>query len=299
LAPRPRTSGGRAGVILIDKAIGVSSRETVAAVQRRLHLISAGHCGTLDPLATGLLIVVAGRATRIQELLMSRAKEYAAVARLGVISATDDGEGPISAVADARAPAHAAVEAALASFRGTTLQVPPAHSAVRIGGVRAFTRARRGEDVAAPPRQVEITEITLERYAWPELAFRVRCGAGTYIRSLARDLGRVLGCGGYLQSLRRTASGDIGVERAVAPDTVGERDILDLEDVLAGWPRVDVDAATLELLMHGKTLEIAPPDGARDESILWHAGKVVGRLLHKDAERARLDRLLVPRPAWS
>lgn len=173
-----------------------------------------GHAGTLDPFATGLLIMLLGPSTRRCEELMDEPKEYEATIRLGATTATDDPESEPLATPGAAAPESAEVESSLKRFIGTIEQLPPAYSALKVAGKRACDRIRAGETVALKPRSVHIYEIAHIAYAWPDLKVRIKCGRGTYIRAIARDLGETLGVGGYLTQLRRTASGGFRIENA-------------------------------------------------------------------------------------
>ena len=220
--------GGRAspdlhGILVVDKPAGLSSMDVVRRVRRAAGGAKTGHAGTLDPLATGVLVCCIGRATKAVERLMAGEKVYEARIALGAATETDDAEGERVAVGSAGPPSEEAVRAALRAQTGTIEQVPPRHSAVKVGGRRAYARARAGEDVTPEPREAHVHAIELLRYAYPSLDVRITCGKGTYIRSIARDVGRALGTEGYLAALRRTAVGDHTVDRAVALDALPER----------------------------------------------------------------------------
>ncbi|MDB5298014.1 MAG: tRNA pseudouridine synthase [Phycisphaerales bacterium] len=220
-----------AGILNLDKPAGISSARAVAIVKRQLPRgTKIGHAGTLDPFATGVLLLLVGRATKACEGLMDAPKTYDATVRLGATTATDDPEG--EAVPWARAdgrevepPAAEAVVAASARFVGTILQRPPAFSAMKVGGRRAYTLARGGADVQLAARPVRVYGLELLGYAWPEVRIAVRCGRGTYVRAIARDLGEALDCGGHLTALRRTASGGFRVEDAATLEEVAERGV--------------------------------------------------------------------------
>lgn len=218
---RPRARGPRIdGLLVVDKPVGVTSMDVVRRVRAAAQGCRTGHAGTLDPLASGVVVCCLGRATRAVEHLMGLAKVYRGEIDLGAFTDTDDAEGEPRPVAVAEPPGEEAVRAALAGFVGEIDQVPPAYSALKVAGRPAYALARRGETVELAARRVRIDEIRCERYAWPIVELAVRCGRGTYIRSLARDLGRALGTGGHLRSLRRTAVGPYTVEEAVALDAV-------------------------------------------------------------------------------
>ncbi len=195
------------GVINLFKPVGITSARAVDLVRRVTGQRKSGHAGSLDPLADGVLVICLGRGTRLVERLMGLPKAYRAVARLDVTSASLDAETPLEPVPASAVPDHAAVLAALARFRGTVMQVPPAVSALKIGGRPAYRLARAGRPPALKPRPVRIDALELRRYAWPEVEFEVRCGRGMYVRSLVRDIGAALGAGGCLTGLRRLAVG--------------------------------------------------------------------------------------------
>ncbi len=203
--------------LLIDKPAGCTSFDVVRWVKRALAERRIGHLGTLDPFATGLLVVAVGRATRLLPLLQHFSKTYEAVAVLGATSTTGDPEGTIAETGGV-VPTRRAVDDALVRFRGEISQIPPAFSAVKVDGERAYEKARRGEEVVLKPRTVTIHELTPTRFEPPELAFTATCSTGTYIRTLAADIGTSLECGAYLTSLRRTAIGPFRVEDAVSVD---------------------------------------------------------------------------------
>lgn len=207
MARRRNGNPGLDGLWVVDKPLGLSSMDVVRRVRRAAGNAKTGHAGTLDPLATGVVICCLGRATSAVERLMGLPKVYDAVVDLSAFTATDDREGERREVAVASPPTADRVAAACAGFVGLVRQRPPAFSAVHVEGKRAYRLARQGVDVVIPEKTVRIDAVEVLGYAWPELSIRVRCGRGTYIRSLARDLGVGLGTGGHLASLRRTAVG--------------------------------------------------------------------------------------------
>jgi tRNA pseudouridine55 synthase len=202
------------GLLVVDKPLGWTSTEVVRQVRRAAGGVKAGHAGTLDPLATGVVIVCLGQATRAVDRLMSLPKTYEAVVDLSATTASDDLESPRQEVAVSREPDLESVRAAAARFVGLIQQMPPAFSAMKIGGKRAYKLARKGRQVPLRPREVTVYAIDVLDYAWPRVTLRIECGRGTYIRSLARDLGVALATGGHLASLRRTAVGPYKVEQA-------------------------------------------------------------------------------------
>lgn len=220
---------GPNGILNLDKPAGASSARLVARVKRLLPRgTKIGHAGTLDPFATGVLLLLVGKATKSCELLMDAPKQYEAVVQFGATTETDDPESPAAPWTPAGGgalspPTREAIEAALLSFVGQILQRPPAYSALKVGGRRAYDLARKGEEPALEARPVRVYAIELLDYAWPRLALRIDCGRGTYIRAIARDLGQALDVGGHLAELRRTRVGPFRIEQAAKPETL-ERD---------------------------------------------------------------------------
>jgi tRNA pseudouridine55 synthase len=207
------------GLLVIDKPVRMTSRDALNRAWRWLPRgTRIGHTGTLDPLATGVLVMCVGAATRLAEYIQRMEKVYRAGLRLGARSTTDDGEGTLAAHPVTVPPSKDEVAAALGEFLGAIDQVPPDHSAAKIAGRRAYALARQGREVSLAPRPVMIHAISLLDYDYPRLDLEVRCGKGTYIRSLARDLGERLGCGAYLESLRRTRVGHFQAQDALGLD---------------------------------------------------------------------------------
>ena len=217
------SEAGPEGVLVVDKPAGMTSHDVVARVRRIAGTRRVGHTGTLDPAATGVLVLCLGRATRLVTALQAGTKTYAAVARLGVTTSSEDLDGEVLTTVSAAHLDESAVCAALGEFQGAIDQVPPMVSAIRIDGERLHERARRGEVVERPPRRVTIESIVLDRFHPGEaadVAFLVACSAGTYVRSIARDLGERLGVGGALASLRRVANGPFTQTEAVTLETL-------------------------------------------------------------------------------
>jgi len=246
------------GLLVIDKPRGITSRDAVNRAQSwfppRTRL---GHTGTLDPLATGVLVLCVGEATRLTEYVQRMAKTYRVRIQLGGRSDTDDAEGKIEPLELHEPPDRAQVSHALQDFVGEIDQVPPAFSAAKIAGRRAYDLARRGRDVALTPRRVRIYGIDLLGYEFPSLDLEVRCGGGTYIRSLARDLGERLGCGGYVLELRRTRVGPFDVGQAISPtaDTATARAALrPMSEAVADLPAIRLADDRLRPLQQGQAL---------------------------------------------
>lgn len=203
-------------ILLIDKPAGITSHDVVDRVRRIFHTRAVGHAGTLDPFATGLLILGVGKMTKELSNYVGLDKTYVATARLGATSTTDDPEGEIVEMTNVQCPMTTDVETALATFLGTSEQITPLYSAKKVGGKKMYELARKGlgDTVERPKKQITIHDIRLVDYNCPEITFEVSCSSGTYIRALARDLGERLGCGAYLTGLRRTKIGEYDVKNA-------------------------------------------------------------------------------------
>jgi tRNA pseudouridine55 synthase len=218
-----------------------------------------GHTGTLDPLATGVLVLCVGAATRLTEYVQRMRKNYDAGILLGVRSDTDDTDGDVMPVPGVTPPTREQVALALHSFVGRIAQVPPAYSAAKITGRRAYELARRGETMDLQPRAVEIDRIDIQDYAYPRLRIQVRCGKGTYIRSLARDLGQSLSCGALIETLRRTSVGCFSIEQAVSLDADSAEvfgRLLPLGSAVVGLPRIILGAEDLVRVRQGKMVSV-------------------------------------------
>ncbi|HUF61346.1 MAG TPA: tRNA pseudouridine(55) synthase TruB [Verrucomicrobiales bacterium] len=202
------------GVLLVDKEPGMTSHDVVAMARRKLQIRKIGHCGTLDPMATGLLILVIGRGTKIQDLLMSEDKTYEGTIRLGTATDTQDAEGRVIEEREVPAMDRARVEAVFAEFSGDFFQIPPMVSAIKKDGVPLYKLARQGKMIEREPRLVHVYQYEVLSVEPPDIGFRVVCSKGFYVRTYAHDIGERLGCGGHLKSLRRTRSGNFDLERA-------------------------------------------------------------------------------------
>jgi tRNA pseudouridine55 synthase len=249
------------GILNVDKPSGLTSHDVVALVRRASHQGQVGHAGTLDPMATGVLLVCLGKGTRISEYLMASPKTYRAAIHLGITTTTDDAEGDVVAQSPVEVP-YTEIRRAVLQFVGRIDQTPPAYSALKRGGQRLYKLARRGQVPELLPRPVEIFELQIEQWTPPVLYVQVRCGPGTYIRSLARDLGRSLGCGAHLALLRRTTSGQFSVEQAISPqqmeDAFASGAIAELlcpiDTAVADLPALYLDTATCLRLMAGQPI---------------------------------------------
>lgn len=254
------------GLLVIDKPGGMTSRAVVDRVLRWFpRKTRIGHTGTLDPLATGVLVLCLGEATRLSEYVQRMGKVYRTTIRLGVRSDSDDADGVLTPVSDAVAPAEEAMVDCLKTFLGVIQQVPPAYSAAKVSGKRAYDLARRGQEVNLEPRPVHIYAIDLLHYAYPHLDLEVRCGKGTYIRSLAHDIGERLTCGAYVQTLRRARLGPFTAEGALTLETEGETArarLLPMEMAVAELPRLVLSHTELKRLGQGQSVLL----GARSVS---------------------------------
>ena len=251
------------GIFLLDKPQGLSSNQALQKVRWMFNARKAGHTGSLDPMATGLLPICLGEATKIAGHLLGSRKAYLAEVRLGVTTNTDDADGQVVQTRSVPPLDDAAIEVALVTLRGHIVQIPPVYSALKQGGVALYKRARRGEDVQVPPREVEVYRLELIGREGDLLRLHVECGSGTYVRSLARDLGERLGCGAHLTALRRT-----WVEPFVDPQmmtldalqqlqvdgdfTTIDRLLLPLEGGLGAMPALSISGEQVVLLRQGK-----------------------------------------------
>lgn len=278
------------GLLVLDKPAGLTSR---AAVDRVLCWFPRGtrigHTGTLDPLATGVLVLCLGAATRLTEYVQQMSKTYRTQLRLGARSDSDDADGTITAVPDAITPDAAAVAARAAEFVGVIDQVPPAYSAAKVTGRRAYDLARRGEEVTLRPRPVHIHAIHVLDYAYPQLDLEIHCGKGTYIRSLARDLGERLGCGAFVQTLRRTRIGPFTTERALTLDADAESvrtQLLPAELAVAELPRLTLSEQNLLRLCRGQAIDPAAlsPHRGEGEVAVFDADEHLAAIARIDAQ---------------
>jgi tRNA pseudouridine55 synthase len=226
------------GVLPVDKAPGMTSHDVVAIVRRAFSTKKVGHCGTLDPLATGLLLITMGRGTKIQDLLMSEDKEYTGTLRLGEITDSQDADGKVvesSPVPDFSA---AEIEQAFHKFMGDFYQTPPMVSAIKKNGIPLYKLARQGKSVEREPRLVHVYASEIRAIRLPEVDFRVVCSKGFYVRTYVHDIGEVLGCGAHLQTLRRTQSGKFYVQGAVTIEKLKTAPLESLTEYVLSLPAV-------------------------------------------------------------
>ncbi|MCC6337545.1 MAG: tRNA pseudouridine(55) synthase TruB [Myxococcales bacterium] len=278
------------GVLVVDKPQGLTSFDVVRLVRRALGVKKAGHTGTLDPLATGVLPVCVGDATRIAQFITEATKAYDATVRLGITTDTLDAEGKVEQQRPVPPVTRELLEVALSRFRGAFPQTPPMYSAVKVNGRRLYELARAGEQVERAPRLVTVFELTLRDFSADELKLSVRCSKGFFVRSLAADLGEALGCGAHLTALRRTQSGPFTLAQALPLAEVQAKGpalaacLVSLADALVDVPELVVGAAEAERVRHGGLVEV-PASLAGLFQVLGPAREL---LALADAERGRL-----------
>ncbi len=256
------------GLLIVDKPAGLTSHDVVNRVRRLARLRRVGHAGTLDPMATGVLVLLLGPATRLSRFAMAGHKHYRGVLRLGETTDTYDAEGRITA----RRPVHVdlpEIEQALVHFRGDLLQIPPMVAAIKVQGSKLYELARRGEEVEREPRPVTIDSIEILDWQSPDLTLDVHCSPGTYIRSLAYDLGEALGCGAHLRCLRRVASGAFTLDDSRPLDALEEPDslraaLLPPQAALGTMPVVLLSPEQERAVRYGQTLNLSPSEAERD-----------------------------------
>ncbi len=273
---RHKAGRGVTGILLLDKPLGLTSNDALQRVKRAYQAAKAGHTGSLDPLATGLLPCCLGEATKFSAFLLDADKRYRVRVRLGVTTTTADAEGEVTATLPVAGIDESAIRGALRGFVGTIDQLPPMHSAVKHQGQRLYKLARQGLEVERTPRQVQIFALELLAVELPEIEIDVHCSKGTYVRTLAEDIGRVLGCGGHVSGLRRTAVGPylessmpfVGLDWVESHAAEGDLQSLDvallpLDSALGHWPSVRLSADAAFYLQQGQAVLIprAPTEG--------------------------------------
>lgn len=286
------------GILVVDKPEGITSHDVVSIVRRVTRTRKVGHAGTLDPFATGVLVVGINQGTKLLNFLQGDDKEYEAVVRLGVETDTLDRDGKI--VREAKCPDIVLedAEAIIAGFVGKQSQLPPIFAAIKKDGVPLYRLAREGVQVEVSPREIEIYEITDVRLELPYLSFRVRCSSGTYVRSLARDIGRKIGCGGHLTALRRTRSGKFGIGKAVPLEKlkemgeswvdagIGLREALSIHEVA-------INALQARDVRMGKVIQ--PCDGMAEERLMLTCEGLLVAVAEKgNDEKMRMLRVFNP-----
>jgi tRNA pseudouridine55 synthase len=274
------------GVLLLDKPVGLSSNDALIRAKRLYRAKKAGHTGTLDPLASGLLPLCFGEATKFSQDLLDADKTYEATMRLGIRTTTGDAEGEVIATGEVRCD-EAAIRAAFTRFHGEIHQVPPMYSALKRDGKPLYEYARAGQTVERASRAVTIHRLDLLACAWPDVTFRVTCSKGTYIRTLAEDIGEALGCGAHLVALRRTAVGALTLAHALTLETLTQMDeparearLQPVDALLSSLDVVQLDADLARRFMHGQRLPMAalPQCCATSEKVRVcdHTGQLLG-----------------------
>ncbi len=254
------------GVLVIDKPIGLTSHDVVQIIRRGTGIRRAGHTGTLDPRASGVLVVLVGPAVRLSEYVSAADKRYQATIRLGSSTDTYDSEGEVTDTAPLNGISEDSFLDVLNSFVGEIEQIPPPYSAVKVKGRKAYEMARKGEEVELEPRKIQVYSLDVLEWAPPEVVVDVYCSSGTYVRSLANDLGKALGTGAHLIGLRRTKSGRFTLRDAVPLRRLKEafdagdwyRYLIPAADALGDWPMVELDADEVELVRHGHRIKAEP-----------------------------------------
>jgi len=282
------------GFLNILKPSGPSSFDMIRHVRRCIgRKVKVGHAGTLDPLAEGVLVICLGQATRLVDMVQSWDKRYFTLARLGATSTTDDAEGQISETNITSPPSSICVEQVVQHFSGVIEQVPPAYSAVKVNGQRAYKMARAGQKPDLAAKKVTIYSIEIVEYEYPHLRLRVSCGSGTYIRSLVRDIGAELGVGGYCEKIIREAVGPFDIDRAVGPDQINadniEQFLINPIEALPPEARITVTDEQARELAHGRTIDLAGKAGSGEKLLgaVDTGGNLIG-LLRPDGAGGKL-----------
>lgn len=247
------------GVLVVDKPVGLTSHEVVQIIRRGTNIRRAGHTGTLDPRASGVLIVLIGPAVRLSEYVSASDKRYQAIIRLGATTDTFDADGRFTSKDEAIQITEEQFETTLKTFVGEIIQTPPPYSAVKVQGRPAYEMAREGEEVELEPRKIQVYSLELLEWAPPEAVIDVYCSSGTYVRSLANDLGDKLGCGAYLTGLRRTKSGRFTLRDAVPLRKLREafdagnwyQYVIPAAEALSDWPSLELNNEQVEAVRHG------------------------------------------------
>lgn len=287
------------GILIIDKPLNLTSHDVVARVRRAAGQKKVGHAGTLDPLATGVLVLALGKATRTIEYLTNDDKRYQATVRLGQSTNTYDAEGEVLRQYEGPLPTAEEVESALDPFRGAIMQKPPIFSAIKKGGEALYKKARRGETVKIAPRPITIYQLDLSCWQPPDIGLTVHCSKGTYIRSLAHDLGAALGTGGHLVGLRRTASGVFTLADAYPLADIMSSTAEQLEKLLKPVgtgleriPALTADEATIKHIRHGRVLPAKRGEGLK--RLLDKHGHLIAILQWRDGRGWQPKKVFIP-----
>jgi len=270
------------GVLVVDKPVGLTSHDVVQVVRKGTNIRRAGHTGTLDPRASGVLVVLIGPAVRLSEYVSASDKRYQAILRLGSTTDTYDSEGKVTSSRPVDNITEEQFEAALEKFVGKIEQVPPPYSAVKVKGRKAYEMARQGEEVDLSPRIITVYSLELLEWAPPEAVIDVYCSSGTYVRSLAYDLGELLGCGAHLVGLRRTKSGRFTLRDAVPlrklkdafEDGNWYQYLIPAAEALSDWPAVELSEEEIDAIRHGHRIP-APPESPTQARGISSMGELI------------------------
>jgi len=285
------------GVLVIDKPTGMTSHDVVNIVRRGTGIRRAGHTGTLDPRASGVLVILVGPAVRLSEYISASDKRYQAIIRMGSATDTYDAEGAFTREEVPVDVTEEQFEAELKKFEGEVEQTPPAYSAVKVNGRKAYEMARKGEEVELEPRMIQVHHLEVLEWATPEVVVDVHCSSGTYIRSLANDLGEVLGCGAYLVGLRRTKNGRFSLRDSVPLRKLKEafeagdwyKYLIPAAESLADWYSVELDPDEVETLRHGQRVKADPGTETEMARGISDSGELVALLKLVEAEDGSLE----------
>lgn len=279
------------GVLVVDKPIGLTSHDVVQVIRKGTNIRRAGHTGTLDPRASGVLVVLIGPAVRLSEYVSASDKRYQAIVRLGATTDTYDADGTITSSRPVEHITEEQFAEALEQFVGEIEQVPPPYSAVKVKGRKAYEMARQGEEVDLAPRKIKVYNLELLEWAPPEAVIDVYCSSGTYVRSLAYDVGEVLGCGAHLVGLRRTKSGRFTLRDAVPLRKLREafetgtwyQYLIPAAEALSDWPAVELTDDEVETLRHGHRIAVREAGEGKQARGISNMGELVA-LMELDAE---------------
>ncbi len=287
------------GILNVDKPKGMTSRDVVNVVQRMIRPVKVGHAGTLDPLATGVLVLLVGRATRLSEYIQSVSKTYVGTFELGKVSDTEDIEGEVTKRDVFAVPNMETVKAVVASLLGVQQQMPPAFSALKVNGKRAYDLARNREKVELKTREIQVFQIEVVAYEYPVLTIEIKCSSGTYIRSLGRDIGEALQTGAVMTDLQRTSIGAFKIGQAVAPefDSAGAVEMLlrNPLEILSGFHATVLEEQQQRELYHGRPVELENVPGdltlgvSPDQQLLSILKRVDGTVIFKPTKNFFID----------
>ncbi|HEX9017928.1 MAG TPA: tRNA pseudouridine(55) synthase TruB [Anaerolineaceae bacterium] len=293
------------GVLVVDKPVGLTSHDVVQVVRKGTNIRRAGHTGTLDPRASGVLVILIGPAVRLSEYVSASDKRYQAVVRLGASTDTYDAEGHIVSTSPVDKITEEQFETALETFVGEIEQVPPPYSAVKVHGRKAYEMAREGEEVDLAPRRIKVYSLEMLEWAPPEAVIDVYCSSGTYVRSLAHDLGEKLGCGAHLVGLRRTKSGRFTLRDAVPLRKLREafedgnwyQFLIPAAEALSDWPAIELTQEQVESIRHGHRITAEESDPAPTSGGNFHGASMV-RGVSEQGELVALMELVPDDHEW-